>query len=148
MHPNILFSCLEQNSCGNKRSRRAAASATRGWHDDSLPGAGFLYNSVPLDSVGWHDDYLSGAWFAVQFGASGFRRVARRFPRQRLGSRRADEHRPRLTSADQTCQSSSRCLCRGRTTISPPAFDGATKSSPPQIGPYHCFASTIFASSL
>ena len=56
MHPNISFSCLEQNSCGNKRSRRAAASATRGWHDDSLPGAGFLYNSVPLDSVGWHGD--------------------------------------------------------------------------------------------
>ena len=36
MHPNISFSCLEQNSCGNKRSRRAAASATRGWHDDSF----------------------------------------------------------------------------------------------------------------
>ena len=36
MHPNISFSCLGQNSCGNKRSRRAAASATRGWHDDSF----------------------------------------------------------------------------------------------------------------
>ena len=64
MNPNTLLSCKEQNSCGNKRSRRAAASATRGWHDDSLPGAGFLYNSVPLDSVG-----------------------STAIPRQRLGSR-------------------------------------------------------------
>ena len=36
MHPNLSFSCLEQKSCGNKRSWRAAASATRGWHDDSF----------------------------------------------------------------------------------------------------------------
>ena len=70
MHPNISFSCLEQNSCGNKRSRRVAASATRGWHDDSLPGAGFLYNSVPLDSAGWHGDSPPEAGFSQSRRAS------------------------------------------------------------------------------
>ena len=87
MHPNISFSCLEHNSCGNKRSRRASASATRGWHDDSTPGAGFLYNSLPLDSAGWHGDSPPEAGFS-QCG-------------------RAHVHRPRLTSPNQTC------LCRG-----------------------------------
>ena len=63
----ILF--LRQKRCGNERSHRASASATRGWHDDSTPGAGVLYNSLPLDSAGWHGD-----------------------PRQRLGSRSVAEH--------------------------------------------------------
>ena len=48
----------------NKRSHRVAASATRGWQDDSWPGAGFLYNSVLLDSVGWHGDSPPEAGFS------------------------------------------------------------------------------------
>ena len=88
MHPNISFSCLEHNSCGNKRSRRAAASATRGWHDDSLPGAGFLYNTVPLDSVGWHGDPPPEAGFPVRRESGGGQRIFQVFndswPRSRL----------------------------------------------------------------
>ena len=54
----------------NKRSHRVAASATRGWQDDSWPGAGFLYNSVPLDSVGWHGDSPPEAGFSTSKRAS------------------------------------------------------------------------------
>ena len=54
----------------NKRSHRVAASATKGWDDDSLPGAGFLYNSVPLDSVGWHGDSPPEAGFSKSRRAS------------------------------------------------------------------------------
>ena len=49
MNPNTSFSFLEQG----ERNKR--------WHDGFLPGSGFLYNSLPLDSVGWHDDSLPGA---------------------------------------------------------------------------------------
>ena len=51
MNPNTSFAFLDQG----ERNKR--------WHDDVLPGSGFLYNSLPLDSVGWHDDSLPRAGF-------------------------------------------------------------------------------------
>ena len=53
-----------------------------------------------------HSDSLAGVGCMSNKNASGFRRRAWRFPRQRLGCRRADVDRPRLTGAPQTS------LCR------------------------------------
>ena len=80
MNPKTSFSFLEQGE-RNKRWHDGFLPGSGflynslhldsvGWHDDSLPGAGSLYNSVPLDSVGWHGDSPPEAGFSTSKRAS------------------------------------------------------------------------------
>ena len=75
MTPDTVFSELVRP----ETVPTSGGERNKGWHEDSLPRAVFLHNSVPLIPLG-----------------------RKTIPRQRLGSRRADAHRPRLTSLSQT----------------------------------------------
>ena len=49
---------------------KAAIERNKKWHDDSLPRAGSLCNSVPLDSAGWQGDSPPEAGFSQSRRAS------------------------------------------------------------------------------